>query len=776
MANTIITKNSSTASAVPTAGQLVQGELAVNVTDKRLFTENSGGTVVELGTNPSQVNFADNAKAIFGAGSDLQIYHSGSHSWVQDAGTGNLYIAGAQLYLTNSDNTKQFLKGDSTGRVDLYYNTSVKLATTATGIDVTGTVVADELQTLGNVKIVDSLSTARNILLLASDDVVVQTGTSTGARSVILKTEGLSRLKVDALGDVSFYEDTGTTAKFFWDASAESLGIGTSSPNAKIEIENGAEGLYFTAGGDNAANGRALRFTSSTSSGGSNGALHTIKANSTAGEIAFANGNGNIMYLNESGNVGIGTSSPAEKLEVAGNIKLNTTSPNLYFTVSTGTKYNWMVAAQENIDNCFEITPSTTAGGSTFSTPAVVINSSGTLGLGVTPSAWATLKPIQFAGGASLAGFSNTGYLNANAYFDGSWRYIATATSGRYEVAADHKWFSAASGTAGNAISFTQAMTLDASGQLGIGATLPSATLDIVVPTGTAKIKVGNNTLAGGSYLNLQGASGSKTWFVASNYNIGGALEFIQSTANGGSTPAGTASMLLDSSGDVGIGTTSGHGSKVAIRTTGANQTALRLDSGANNPENYIALDFGLQGIALSTGYGAFIRGYNYGNNDYRGFLTFGTSAAGGGGTVERARIDHSGQVLIGNTTAVLGTGFANRVGRLHVGTSGGSGGFGAMGKVASGNSATFVVINNASYRVTVYSTNNSTSARIGQYIFVGLNSVVQNPTVLTVATTGSPNWTFSFSVANTNDTLVTVAASSDNQGTRIIVEQLGDA
>ena len=55
MANTIITKNSSTASAVPTSGDLVQGELAVNVTDKRLFTEDSGGTVVELGTNPSSV-------------------------------------------------------------------------------------------------------------------------------------------------------------------------------------------------------------------------------------------------------------------------------------------------------------------------------------------------------------------------------------------------------------------------------------------------------------------------------------------------------------------------------------------------------------------------------------------------------------------------------------------------------------------------------------------------------------------------------------------------
>ena len=52
---TLITKNSSTAAAVPGTGALVQGELAVNVTDKRLFTKNSGGTVVEVGTNPSSL-------------------------------------------------------------------------------------------------------------------------------------------------------------------------------------------------------------------------------------------------------------------------------------------------------------------------------------------------------------------------------------------------------------------------------------------------------------------------------------------------------------------------------------------------------------------------------------------------------------------------------------------------------------------------------------------------------------------------------------------------
>ena len=56
MATKIVTKNSSTASAVPTTSDLVQGELAVNVADKRLFTEDNTGTIVELGTNPSTID------------------------------------------------------------------------------------------------------------------------------------------------------------------------------------------------------------------------------------------------------------------------------------------------------------------------------------------------------------------------------------------------------------------------------------------------------------------------------------------------------------------------------------------------------------------------------------------------------------------------------------------------------------------------------------------------------------------------------------------------
>jgi hypothetical protein len=65
MATKIVTKNSSTASAVPTASDLVQGELAVNVADKRLFTEDNGGSIVELGTNPSTIDI--NAGTVDGA-------------------------------------------------------------------------------------------------------------------------------------------------------------------------------------------------------------------------------------------------------------------------------------------------------------------------------------------------------------------------------------------------------------------------------------------------------------------------------------------------------------------------------------------------------------------------------------------------------------------------------------------------------------------------------------------------------------------------------------
>ena len=93
-------------------------------------------------TFTGDVSFGDNDKAIFGAGSDLQIYHDGSNSYIDEsAGLGNLIIKGANVQFRTPTN-ETYLNLGNNGAVTLYYDNAAKLATTSTGIDVTGTVTA----------------------------------------------------------------------------------------------------------------------------------------------------------------------------------------------------------------------------------------------------------------------------------------------------------------------------------------------------------------------------------------------------------------------------------------------------------------------------------------------------------------------------------------------------------------------------------------------------------------------------------------------------------
>jgi hypothetical protein len=88
------------------------------------------------------VLFPDGDKAIFGAGSDLQIYHDGSHSFISDQGTGNLKILASTIDLNNAANTENMITAVEDGAVTLYHDNASKLATSATGVTVTGTVAA----------------------------------------------------------------------------------------------------------------------------------------------------------------------------------------------------------------------------------------------------------------------------------------------------------------------------------------------------------------------------------------------------------------------------------------------------------------------------------------------------------------------------------------------------------------------------------------------------------------------------------------------------------
>jgi cytoskeletal protein CcmA (bactofilin family) len=101
--------------------------------------------------------FTDNAKATFGTGADLLIYHDGSNSYVNENGTGKLILAtnGAQIDITGSSETMATFVDD--GAVSLYYDNAVKIATTSGGVDVTGLVEFDSLSGTGSVAITDIL-------------------------------------------------------------------------------------------------------------------------------------------------------------------------------------------------------------------------------------------------------------------------------------------------------------------------------------------------------------------------------------------------------------------------------------------------------------------------------------------------------------------------------------------------------------------------------------------------------------------------------------------
>ena len=94
-----------------------------------------------LDTNGNDINFGDGDVANFGASNDLQIYHSGTHSFIDDSGTGNLYIRSSDMRLQKYTG-ENMIVATADASVTLYYDNAAKLATTATGVSVTGTLAA----------------------------------------------------------------------------------------------------------------------------------------------------------------------------------------------------------------------------------------------------------------------------------------------------------------------------------------------------------------------------------------------------------------------------------------------------------------------------------------------------------------------------------------------------------------------------------------------------------------------------------------------------------
>ena len=202
------------------------------VSSDYLIAVRSGGNVkVRMDQiNVDQVDLGDNEFIRLGNSQDLTMVHTSTQSIINQAGIGDLLIQKAG---------------------------ATKLTINATGIDVTGSVTADGLTvaaTAPNVLIQGVSATDASLTLSSAGITSWALRNESTDSSLYFTQDGTTRARLASGGDISFYEDTGTTPKFFWDASAESLGIGTSSPNTSsfstaITVDGSESGLELTDSG-----------------------------------------------------------------------------------------------------------------------------------------------------------------------------------------------------------------------------------------------------------------------------------------------------------------------------------------------------------------------------------------------------------------------------------------------------------------------------------------------------------------------------------------------
>ena len=221
--------------------------------------------------------------------------------------------------------------------------------------------------------------------------------------------------------------------------------------------------------------------------------------------------NGNRLQVTGDGtfssNLGIGTTTPFSATNFT-TLTINGTNASLIEMQASGTSYariqasssEMSIIARGNTPMVFYTNPGT-------DTERMRLTPSGNLGLGVQPSAWRSTNPaFQIGQSTSLFSYSssNVGGLASNAFINSSGNeiYIANGFSSLYQFGnnGEHRWLIAPSGTAGNAITFTQAMTLTANGRLLLGTTTEGTDLLDVNGTGrfTSTLRVtnsGTNTL-----------------------------------------------------------------------------------------------------------------------------------------------------------------------------------------------------------------------------------------------------------------------------------------
>ena len=476
---------STTASAAPSSGNLANGELAINITDGKLYYKDNGGTVrvlagtggtgVVAGSN-TQVQFNNNG--VFGASANMTF--NGTRLTVADFADASL-TSGRVTYATTGGNLTD----------------SANLTFDGTNL------------TLGG-------GTANGVAYLNGSKVLTTGSALTfdGTTQALAAAAGYGFFRVSGASGGYFdtYNSTGTKIGSFGSENGGDMYLGTRVNNPIIFLQNNAEGMRLTSTG-----------------------------------------------------LGIGTSSPSTALDVAS----ASGSPIISLTASGAWRYQILT---DRSSKTFRIRDQ-----SAGDLDRVILDQGGNLGLGVTPSAWAAGKAFEVGSvGNAIAGFGVSDLeLFSGAYYSAGYKYAVTgsAVSNYTQQAGVHKWYTAPSGTAGNAISFTQAMTLDASGRLGVGTTNPSTTVHAL-----------GGSASGSNAINYNIRISTGTAGSAAFAGVGTGIQFDSFTNNNGTQVVAAISSALNSGGSGGSATD--HSGSLLFYTKNSASASLiergRFDSEGN--------------------------------------------------------------------------------------------------------------------------------------------------------------------------------------------------
>ena len=127
----------SSAGNLTVSGDVSVGDDLALASDGAVMTFGADGEIVLTHVHNSGVQFSDSDKLLFGDGGDLAIYHDGSHSYIEDSGTGSLIVKATDLFLQDASGNR-FLAATAGAAVELYHNANAKLTTSSTGVTITG--------------------------------------------------------------------------------------------------------------------------------------------------------------------------------------------------------------------------------------------------------------------------------------------------------------------------------------------------------------------------------------------------------------------------------------------------------------------------------------------------------------------------------------------------------------------------------------------------------------------------------------------------------------